>query len=150
MCSSVSAVPWKQFCYRLQLQGLCFYTCLSVILFTGGGEYLGRYPRKQAHPPWQVHTPRAGTHTLGRYPPPPTAGIPQAATPPDRYTPWPGTLPWPKCMLGYSQQAGGMHSTGMHSCFLYFQSNWCVIWNCKSTALSVMPRRPSKGDFATL
>ena len=36
--------------------------------------------------------------------PPPQAGTPQAGTPP------------PQRMLGYSQQAGGTHPTGMHSC----------------------------------
>ena len=32
----------------------------------------------------------------------------------------PGQTPWQtppvQCMLGYGQQAGGMHPTGMHSC----------------------------------
>ena len=31
------------------LRRLCFYTCVSVILFTG--EYLGRYPRAGTTPP---------------------------------------------------------------------------------------------------
>ena len=41
--------------------------------------------------------------------PPPQAGTPPAGTPP------------PQRMLGYSQQAGGTHPTGMHSCsgFVY-------------------------------
>ena len=55
-----------------------------------GGEYLGRYT---------TTPPRAGTPPLGRY------------TPPGRYP------PLPQCMLGYGQQAGGTHPTGMHSCF---------------------------------
>ena len=64
-----------------------FYTCLSVILFTGG-EYLGRYPPgpgtppHQVHPPDQVH-PRDQVHSPGPGTPPGT-----------RYTHlWPGTPP---------------------------------------------------------
>ena len=65
-------------------------------------------------PPGQVH-PRAGTH-------PSWAGTPQGRSP------WVGTptqagtpprqvhLP-PQCMLGYGQQAGGTHPSGMHSCY---------------------------------
>ena len=61
------------------------------------GGYLGR-------------SPRAGT--------PPKAGTPPwTGTPAGRYTPWAGT-PLPQCMLGYGQQAGGTHPTGMHSCLI--------------------------------
>ena len=35
------------------------------------------------------------------------------------YTP-PGQTPPAQCMLGYGQQAGGTHPTGMHSCFYRF------------------------------
>ena len=74
-----------------------FYTCLSVILFTGG-QYLGRYiplgrynPPPGRYTPWQVQTP-------GRY-------TPLAGNPLDRYTPRPGTPPRQvhpprQCMLG--------------------------------------------------
>ena len=74
------------------------------------GEYLGRYT------PGQV-PPRVGT-PLGRYTPPwagtppPGQVHPQAGTPLDRYT----SHPQPQCMLGYDQQAGSTHPTGMHSC----------------------------------
>ena len=47
-------------------------------------------------------------YMLGYTPPrqtPPDADTPQADTPPAQ------------CMLGYGQQAGGTHPTGMHSCF---------------------------------
>ena len=51
-------------------------------------------------PPWQVH---------------PQAGAPLQQVHPDRYTPLAGTpragTPLWQCMLGYSQQAGGMHPT---------------------------------------
>ena len=57
--------------------------------------------------------PWAHTHTPGRHP--------QADTP--RQTP-PGQTPPPlaQCMLGYGQQAGGTHPTGMQSCYelIYF------------------------------
>ena len=54
---------------KRSLRRLCFYTCLSVILFTGG-EVPG-----QVHPPGRYTPPWAGTHP------------PRAGTPPDRYTP---------------------------------------------------------------
>ena len=121
---------------------------VSVVLFTVGGDTpLGRYipsrytssgrytpspnPR-QVHLPGQVHPP--GRYTPGRYtpsryippgipprqvhppeqvhPPGPWAGTPQAGT-----LPQVGTPP-AQCMLGYSQQAGSMHPTGMQSCSL--------------------------------
>ena len=57
---------------------LCFYTCLSVILFTGGvpGQVTPKVHPRQVHPPGQVHppagTPPATVHagirsTIGRY-----------------------------------------------------------------------------------
>ena len=58
-------------------------------------------------PPWQVH-------------PHPT----WAGTPPGQVHPQAGTRPGQvhsrQCMLGYSQQAGSTHPTGMHSCRLVF------------------------------
>ena len=107
---------------KLSLRRLCFYTCLSVILFT----------RRQVPPPPGRYThnhPRAGTPP-GRY----THNHPRAGTPPGRYTPSqqvhpPGRYtPRPQCMLGYGQQAGGMHPTGMHSC-LISQSSKCSFSN---------------------
>ena len=81
---------------------------LSVILFTGGGEYLGRYPRDQAHPPDQVPP--------GRYTPQVPGTSPQAGTAPqdqvhlrDQGTP-PET----------ATVADGTHPTGMHSCWSLF------------------------------
>ena len=54
----------------------------------------------------------AGTHLT-------QAGTPpgQVHPPPGMYTPW-QVHPQPQCMLGYGQQTGGMHTTGMHSCFV--------------------------------
>ena len=53
---------------------------------------------------WRVSAPlHAGIHTLPR-----------------TDTPWADT-PLPQCMLGYGQQAGGTHPTGMYSC-LYCNS----------------------------
>ena len=52
--------------------------------------------------PWAGTPPRQDT-------PPPSRYTPQVGTPPGRYTPR-------QCMLGYGQQAGGTHPTGMHSC----------------------------------
>ena len=113
---------------KRSLRRLCFYTCLSVILFTGG-EVPGQVPPRQVHPPSRYtpsgrYNPPAGT-------PPPQAGTPlrqvpspRQVHPPDRYTPQAGTSPGQvhptQCMLGYGQQAGGTHPTGMHSCFFLF------------------------------
>ena len=118
---------------------LCFNTCLSVILFTGG-EYLGRYtpwagtplpPSRytpgQVHPhPQQVHScPPAGT--------PPWAGTsppgkvhPQQIHPPGQVQP-PGAVHAGR----YGQQAGGTHPTGMHSSFVFFgNDNPCQLTTC--------------------
>ena len=72
-----------------EVWGKVIFLHLSVILFHGGGEYLGRYtswagtPSQAGTPPGQVH-PLAGT-PLGRYTP---------SSPLDRYTcPWAGTPP---------------------------------------------------------
>ena len=40
-----------------------------------------------------------------------------ATQPPGAYAPPPGRHPPAQCMLGYGQQAGGTHPTGMHTCF---------------------------------
>ena len=93
---------------KQSLRRLCFYTCLSVILFTEGEV------------PGQV-SPSGQVHPLGRYTP---LGMytPRAGTPPGRYTPWAGTPPGQVHPLGavhagkYEKQAGGTHPTGMHSC----------------------------------
>ena len=70
-----------------------------MILFTGGGRLshcmLGYTPSRYTSP--QVH-PQAGTHTPGRY------------TPQQVYL-------LVQCMLGYGQEGGGTHPTGMQSCY---------------------------------
>ena len=71
-----------------------------------------------------IHTPRTrGRHppgTRGRHPPGPEADTPedQRQTPPGPEA----DTPPAQCMLGYGQQAGGGHPTGMHSCYtcVYF------------------------------
>ena len=94
--------------YRPQRSwGKVMFLHMSVILFTGGRST------------W------AGTPP-GRYTPLPLGRYPQAGTPPGQVPPSPGQVPplgrytpgrytsqVPQCILGYGQQAGGMHS-----CFL--------------------------------
>ena len=93
-------LPKQSACYRPKFAKVMFYTCLSVILFTGG-KYLGKYtpsqvlppgrypPSRQVHPRLGRYTPRAGTPLPGRCIPrrgrytPPRAGTPL----PSRYTP---------------------------------------------------------------
>ena len=86
---------------------LCFYTCLSVILFTRGLSaplYAGihtplcRHPSRQT-PPWS-DTFQADTLRQT---------LPYEQTPP-RQTPPPAPT------TGYGQQAGSTHLTGMHTC----------------------------------
>ena len=102
--------------------------CLSV----HRGEYLGRNtpqtgtPPRQEHP-GQVHprryTPQAGIPPVWYTPwagTPPVRLHPLGRYPPGQVHPWAGKPPWtwyppPQCMLGYGQQAGGTHPTGMHS-----------------------------------
>ena len=64
-------------------------------------------PPADTPPPGQTPLSWADTAPLGRHPP-------QADT-----LLW-ADIPPTQCMLGYGQQAGGMHPTGMHSC------TWCV------------------------
>ena len=84
-----------------------FYTCLSVIMFTGGGEYLGRYtgtyplgpgkPPGTRYTPWdQVHPPEPGT-PLGPGTPPGTEYTPrdQVHSLWTRYTPQDQVHPHP-------------------------------------------------------
>ena len=71
-----------------------FYTCLSVIMFTGGGEYLGRYtgtyPLGPGKPPGTRYTPWDQV-----YPPEPGTPLGPGTPPGTEYTPppGPGTLP---------------------------------------------------------
>ena len=76
---------------------------------------LGRYTLWQVHPPPPAGThPPVSTHThQGMYTAPPERYTPRAGAPPGRYPPH-----RQKCMLGYGQQAGGTHPTGMQSCYL--------------------------------
>ena len=61
--------------------------------------------------PYPGQTPPLGIHHLGTHPlwedTPNWADISPGQTPPTSA----------QCMLGYSEQAGGTHPTGMHSCF---------------------------------
>ena len=72
---------------------------LSVILFTGESTWAGTHPSRYT-PPRAGTPPWAGT-------PPPAGTLPQHLHPPQQ------------CMLGYGQQAGITHPTGMHSCNIY-------------------------------
>ena len=96
----------------------------------GGGGVPGqvrppsRYTPQAGTPPEQVH-PSIRYAPLGRYTPF------RAGTPPSRQVDPLGRYPPPQYMLGYGQQAGGTHPTGMHSCFYYH----CI--NKESSAVSV-------------
>ena len=71
---------------KRSLRRLCFYTCLSFILFTVG-EYLTRYPPHQVHtPPQTRYTPGPGTHPPEQTPPD-QVHYPGTRYPRPRYTP---------------------------------------------------------------
>ena len=96
--SNVSLVTRHHFitAHKRSLQRLCFYSCLSVILFTGGSA--------------SVH---AGIPPGTRHSPPARSRHPQEQTPRG-----PGT---PTCAVHagrYGQQARGTHPTGMQSCLV--------------------------------
>ena len=91
--------------HKQSLRRLCFYTCLSVILFTGGSTWAGTPPGTRYTPPVpgtprdQVH-PQAGTPLWPGTPP-----GPDTPPPGTRYTPWdqvhpPDQVPPEQCMLG--------------------------------------------------
>ena len=119
---------------KRSLRRLCFYTCLSVILFRGClpqcilGYTSPRQTPLSRHPPRQT-PPQADTP--GRHPShqqtPPRADTPQEQTPspsgadtPREQTPLQQTPPYPVHSGRYRQQAGGTHPTGMHSCSMIF------------------------------
>ena len=88
---------------KRSLRRLCFHRCPSVFR----GVCLIAC--------WDA-PPQADT-SLGRHPPGQT---PPRQTPPWADTPQLGRHPPAQCMLGYSQQAGGTHPTGMQSCFVLY------------------------------
>ena len=119
---------------------LISFACLSVILFTGGCLPHPQADTPKADIPW-ADTPWADT-AQGRHPPGQTPSLGRADTPLGRHppradTPWADTplgrhplssACWDthtptQCMLGYGQQAGGTHPTGMHFCFLNLSQN---------------------------
>ena len=114
-CVTISLSPFIT-AHKRRLRRLCFHRCLSV---HGRGEHcmLGYTPPKQTiprqTPPW-ADTPLWADTPPGRHPTCPVhAGIHTLLSSPcwDTHSPV-------QCMLGYGQQAGGMHPTGMHSCLL--------------------------------
>ena len=84
---------------------------LSVILFTGG---------------CLPHTPPGRTPPSGQTPPVQT--LPRADTPRgDTLFPWADSPPPVQCMLGYGQQVGGTHPTGMQSYWNFIFQRWVSV-----------------------
>ena len=98
----------ESYYYRPQRSwGKVMFLQVCVILFTGGGEYLTSTPPDQVHPPGTRYTP------LTRYTSPRTR-----YTPPDQvHPPSDQVHPSPPGPGRYGLRAGGMHPTGMQSCF---------------------------------
>ena len=72
---------------KQSLRRLCFYACLSVILFTRGSASVSRQPHPQTDCPWEQ----------APLPPPPSP-VEGAGTPPGADTPW-NQAPPMQCML---------------------------------------------------
>ena len=108
--------------YRPQRSwGKVMFLHVSVILFTvGRGD-------------WE-------DNPLGRHPPP------SADTPANIPPPW-ADIPVAQCMLGYGQQTGGTHPTGMQSCFVEFSRKFKTYrlqgWR------TALPRHPGIGAPTT-
>ena len=79
--------------FATKLRRLCFYTCLSVILWTGGSASLhaGILPQEQtplrADPPGTMHPPGADTPLREQTPAPVTRHPPRAGIPGSRHSP---------------------------------------------------------------
>ena len=114
-----------------KLRRLCFYTCRSVILFTGGSAsvHAGIQPPRPGTP--RPGTPRPGTpseQTPPRSRHPPDQAPQQEQTPlrsrhpPDQAPPWEQThTPWTRHPPAETATAAdGMHPTGMHSNYISF------------------------------
>ena len=139
-CPSIRCVLYHRWtnCYRPQRScSKVMFLHLTVILFTGGVSASGprgQTPPRQTPPGQKSPRQKPPRHTL------PWADIPPGQTPPGRHPPMPsafwdtphpvhaGIHPATQCMLGYTppaqrmlgygQQAGSTHPTGMHSCFI--------------------------------
>ena len=89
-----------------EVWGKVIFLHLSVILFTGGGKYLGRFPPGRSTPLGSTHlgrytplrqVPHQQVHPLGRYTPqvhPPGRYAPPTGTPPGRVHPPGGSACW--------------------------------------------------------
>ena len=113
---------------RKRSLGKVMFLHLSVILFTGWGVCIPAC--NGANTPWADTPPWAdsptGRHPRGRQTPPdrhptPLDRSPWADNPPGQTTPLGRhtprrTQPTPDT-IGYGQQVGGTHSTGMHTCY---------------------------------
>ena len=117
----------KLLCHRPQRSwGKVIFSQASVILSTGGGGVPGQvHPPGPGTPPGTRYTPRTrytplgpGTPPRTRYPPGPGTPLGPGTPPRTRYT-TPGAVHAGR----YGQQVGGMHPTGMHSCYKCVYNN---------------------------
>ena len=124
---------------KRSLRRLCFYTCLSVILFTGGmsaSVHDGINTPPGSRHPWEADSPWEADPPANRHHPPPR----EADPPPRKQTPLEvDTPPWeadPPCAVHagrYGQQAGGAHPTGIHTCFTIILTDSCpLLFHCFS------------------
>ena len=115
---------------KRSLRSLCFYTCLSVILFTEGSVCLSacwdtHTPPPQNRPsPLEQTPPPPSAHPRSTQPPwsrppleqtSPVADTPVADTSPQSRPPGADT-PQEHTPAPCGHQAGGTHPTGMHTC----------------------------------
>ena len=136
---------------KRSLRRLCFLRCLSVhSLGVWPIAYWDTHPLDR-HPSPLGQTPRAenlpgnppGQKAQGRHLPGQT---PPGQNPPGqipRQTPW-ADIPPVQCMLGYGQQVGGMHPTGMHSCYsgIFHRTTMLFRWLVRVTLVIVFGLLP--------
>ena len=112
---------------KRSLRRLCFYTYLSVILFTGGGGSASVHARI-ADPQEQTLPPGADTPPRSRHPP--QEQNPLGADPPGADTsPQGADTPPAQCMLGDTANKRAVR-TGIHTSFAIFLPK--TAWECKN------------------
>ena len=103
------------FLYLYVFTPVCQSFCSEGGVVPGQVPQAGTPPGRYIHPPGLVHPSWAGT-LPGRYTPIGRYNLLSRYNPPGRYIPL-GRYKPRQCMLGYGQQVGGTHPTGMHSCY---------------------------------
>ena len=133
---------------KQSLRRLCFYTCLSVILFTVGGSTWAGTPPGQEPPRAGTPLPPSRYTPLGRYTPTPSKYTPapqqvhprgqvhppwEGTSPPGKiHPPWAGTPPREQYMLGDTgnKRVVRILLECILVCFFFGNDNPCQLTTC--------------------